>query len=447
MVTTRTATAPARLRPGLPYRRSCRRSYRSPDGRVDPRGRFPAKRRDAVNIQAIAVWNPSRTVKPLKFRDLLSSQAPGEGDSNPDHGVEEWDGRRHLRRTDDHGLRDPGVGREGGGAAVSAVNAVGLVVARRPGRSSWSRPCCSRSGSDEHHGLAGSSSSRPCSSPWPWCYRPLGDYMDRVVHRRPSTPRVERGIYRLVGVDPDAEQRWRVYARSVLAFSAVSDPVPVRVPAAAGHLPLSLGLRPSTPAWPGTPRVSFVTNTNWQAYSGESTMGHLVQMAGLAVQNFVSAAVGIAVASPWSAGFARTQDRPARQLLGRPGPDHAADPAADRVRRARSCWCAAGVVQNFSGRHRCHHADRRRASTFTGGPVASQEAIKELGTNGGGFYNVNSAHPFENPTALDQLAGDLPAAGDPVQPAAHVRPDGRRQPPGLRDRRGDGDHRDRLASA
>ena len=147
-------------------------------------------------------------------------------------------------------------------------------------------------------------------------------------------------------------------------------------------------------------------------------MGHLVQMAGLAVQNFVSAAVGIAVAVALVRGFARAQDRPAGQLLGRPDPDHAADPAADRGASRAIVLIAGGVVQNLSGGTDVTTLDRRRRSTSPAGRWPRQEAIKELGTNGGGFYNANSRPPVREPDRLDQLARDLPAPGDPVQPAA-----------------------------
>src|SRR6266498_5258527 len=126
-------------------------------------------------------------------------------------------------------------------------------------------------------------------------YRPFGDYMYRVVSGTKST-RLEKGIYRLVGVDPATEQTWGVYARSVLAFSAVSILFLYLFLRVQDKLWLSLGF-PAVPnhiAW--NTAVSFTTNTNWQAYPGESTMGHLVQMAGLAVQDFASASFGIAVA-------------------------------------------------------------------------------------------------------------------------------------------------------
>ncbi|WP_261571253.1 potassium-transporting ATPase subunit KdpA, partial [Frankia gtarii] len=135
-------------------------------------------------------------------------------------------------------------------------------------------------------------------------YRPFGDYMYRVFTAKRHL-RVERAIYRLTGVNPDAGQRWGVYARSVLAFSLVSVLLLYLLQRIQEHLPLNLGFDAVGPALAWNTAVSFMTNTNWQAYSGESTMGHTVQMTGLAVQNFVSAAVGIAVAIAVVRGFAR----------------------------------------------------------------------------------------------------------------------------------------------
>ncbi|TYB39247.1 potassium-transporting ATPase subunit KdpA [Micromonospora sp. AP08] len=226
-------------------------------------------------------------------------------------------------------------------------------------------------------------------------YRPFGDQMYRVVSGTRSS-RVERGIYRLVGVNPAAEQSWGVYARSVLAFSAVSILFLYAVQRLQNRLWLSLGFDPVVPHGAWNTAVSFVTNTNWQSYSGESTMGHLVQMAGLAVQNFVSAAVGIAVAVALIRGLARSRSGELgnfwvdltritlRILL----------PVA--VLGALALMIG-GAVQNLSGGTDVSTLTGG-AQHVTGGPVASQEVIKELGTNGGGFYNVNSAHPFENPT-------------------------------------------------
>jgi len=226
-------------------------------------------------------------------------------------------------------------------------------------------------------------------------YRPFGDYLYRVVSGRKSNV-VERGVYRLVSVDPNSEQTWGVYARSVLAFSAVSILFLYLFLRLQDKLWLSLGFTgvPTHIAW--NTAVSFVTNTNWQAYSGESTMGHLAQMGGLAVQNFASAGVGIAVAVALVRGFAARKSA----TLG----NFWVDLTRITLRVllpicaiATLIFMIAGVVQNLSG-----GADvttlTGATQHITGGPVASQEAIKEIGTNGGGFYNANSAHPFENPT-------------------------------------------------
>ncbi|MEW2328613.1 potassium-transporting ATPase subunit KdpA [Micromonospora chersina] len=226
-------------------------------------------------------------------------------------------------------------------------------------------------------------------------YRPFGDYMYRVVSGTRQS-RVERGIYRLVGVNPAAEQTWGVYARSLLAFSAVSILFLYAFQRLQNHLWLSLGLDPVLTHGAWNTAVSFVTNTNWQWYSGESTMGHLVQMAGLAVQNFVSAAVGIAVAVALVRGFARSR-------TGELG-NFWVDLTRITLRvllpiavLGALALMIGGAVQNLSGGT---DVTTLTGGTqhVTGGPVASQEVIKELGTNGGGFYNVNSAHPFENPT-------------------------------------------------
>ncbi|MGI5200779.1 potassium-transporting ATPase subunit KdpA [Spirillospora sp. CA-108201] len=229
-------------------------------------------------------------------------------------------------------------------------------------------------------------------------YRPLGDYMYRV-YTGTAHARAERVIYRLAGVAPDAQQTWPVYARSVLAFSAVGVLFLYGLQRLQNHLVLSLGFPPVAPDQAWNTAISFVTNTNWQSYAGESTMGDLVQMAGLAVQNFVSAAVGIAVAVALVRGLARERT------------DRLGNFWVDLVRGtlrillpiafvAALVLVAGGVVQNFwdPARHTVHTI-AGGAQTLTGGPVASQEAIKLLGTNGGGFYNVNSAHPFENPAA------------------------------------------------
>src|SRR5215468_949876 len=223
---------------------------------------------------------------------------------------------------------------------------------------------------------------------------PLGDYMYRVVESKRHL-RVERLAYRLVGVDADAEQSWAVYARSVLAFSVVSILFLYAFMRLQNYLWLSLGFSGVPPAGAWNTAVSFVTNTNWQWYSGESTMGHLVQMAGLAVQNFVSAAVGVSVAVALVRGFARKQT----EQLGNFWVDLIRITLRVLLPIAvigAIVLIAGGAIQNLSGGH---DVSTLAGGTqhITGGPVASQEVIKELGTNGGGFYNANSAHPFENP--------------------------------------------------
>ena len=229
---------------------------------------------------------------------------------------------------------------------------------------------------------------------------PLGDYMARV-YTSARNSRVEKGLYRVMGVDPGADQRWPTYLRALLAFSLVGVLFLYAFQRLQQHLLLSLGFPAvkADQAW--NTAVSFITNTNWQSYSGESTMGYAVQAGGLAVQNFVSAAVGMAVAIALVRGFVRSRtDR-----LGNFWVD-----------LTRGClrillplsfvvaivMIAGGVIQNFHGLDTVSTLANGHQS-ITGGPVASQEAIKELGTNGGGFYNANSAHPFENPTAWTNL--------------------------------------------
>jgi K+-transporting ATPase ATPase A chain len=227
-------------------------------------------------------------------------------------------------------------------------------------------------------------------------YRPLGDYMYRVVEGNRHL-RAERVMYRAIGVNPDGEQSWSVYARSVLAFSAMSILFLYAFMRLQHYLPLSLGFPNVFPSGAWDTAVSFATNTNWQWYSGESTMGHLVQMAGLAVQNFVSAAVGIAVAVALVRGFARKHT------------DQLGNFWVDLIRITfrillpfsvvlAIVLIAGGAIQNLSHGTDVHTL-AGATQHITGGPVASQEAIKDLGTNGGGFYNANSAHPFENPTS------------------------------------------------
>ena len=227
-------------------------------------------------------------------------------------------------------------------------------------------------------------------------HRPLGDYMFRVYTSTRHT-RAERVIYRVIGAEPETEQTWGGYARSVLAFSLVSVLFLFGFQLLQKNLLLHLvnATTPMTADLSWNTAISFTTNTNWQAYSGESTMGYLVQMAGLGVQNFVSAAVGMAVAITLVRGFVRRRTGEVGNFW------------VDLVRGAirillpiafisAIVLVAGGAIQNF---HLQTPVDTLAGikQTITGGPVASQEAIKELGTNGGGFYNANSAHPFENP--------------------------------------------------
>jgi K+-transporting ATPase ATPase A chain len=227
---------------------------------------------------------------------------------------------------------------------------------------------------------------------------PLGDYMYRVYNSDKDS-RAERIIYRLIGADPKSEQTWGAYARSVLAFSAIGILFLFIFQLVQGKLPLHLNdpATSMTPSLAWNTAVSFVTNTNWQSYSGESTQGHLVQMAGLSVQNFVSAAVGMAVAVALVRGFARRR-------TGELG-NFWVDLVRGTIRIllpiafvAAIILIIGGTIQNFHLHDQVVTTLNGVQQTITGGPVASQEVIKELGTNGGGFYNVNSAHPFENPT-------------------------------------------------
>ncbi|WP_405704634.1 potassium-transporting ATPase subunit KdpA [Streptomyces sp. NBC_00069] len=231
-------------------------------------------------------------------------------------------------------------------------------------------------------------------------YRPLGDYMARVYsserHYKP-----EKWIYKAIGANPSAEMRWPAYLRGVLAFSAVSVLFLYALQRLQGSLPGSLGFVSIDPDQAFNTAASFVANTNWQSYAGEQAMGHVVQTGGLAVQNFVSAAVGMAVAVALVRGFARSR-------TGELG-NFWADLVRGTVRIllpisviGALILVACGVIQNFAG---IHEVGQFLGGTqqWNGGAVASQEVIKELGTNGGGYFNANSAHPFENPTPFSNL--------------------------------------------
>jgi K+-transporting ATPase ATPase A chain len=242
------------------------------------------------------------------------------------------------------------------------------------------------------------------------CYKPLGDYMARIFGGHGgSSPRasnstsgkhlrVEKGLYRVIGIDAEADQRWGTYARSVLAFSVLCVLFLYLLQRIQEWLPYSNGMSNVSPFLAWNTAASFVTNTNWQNYSGESTMGYVVQMTGLAVQNFVSAAVGIAVAVALFRGFMRSKtDR-----LGNFWVDMTR--IVIRVLLPISVigtiiLVASGTIDNFNLTHMISSLTGGQ-QTMVGGPVASQEVIKELGNNGGGFFNANSAHPFENPNGF-----------------------------------------------
>ncbi len=236
---------------------------------------------------------------------------------------------------------------------------------------------------------------------------PLGRYLTRVFTRErtwldPICRPVERVIYRATGVVETHEMRWTEYAGAVLLFSAVSMLVLYVIQRVQQWLPLNpqaFGPVPADLAF--NTAASFTTNTNWQAYSGESSMSYMTQMAGLAYHNFVSAATGIALAIAFIRG------------IGQKEKDSLGNFWVDMVRGTLwvllpFCLVGAlllvsqGVVQNLRPYDKVTPIDAKE-QVIAQGPVASQEMIKELGTNGGGFFNANSAHPFENPTPLTNL--------------------------------------------
>ena len=237
--------------------------------------------------------------------------------------------------------------------------------------------------------------------------RPLGGYLDNVMAGRrtllsPVLRPVERGFYRLAGIDPAEEQSWWVYARAMLVFHIVGFTFLYLLLRLQDLLPLNpQGMAAVAPDLAGNTAVSFLTNTNWQNYGGESTMSYLSQMAGLSVQNFLSAATGIALAVALVRGFARAESKGIGNFW------------ADMVRVTLYVllpFCLLltvfyvwqGVPQNLSSYVEATTLEGAK-QTIAQGPVASQLAIKMLGTNGGGFFNANSAHPYENPTALSNL--------------------------------------------
>jgi K+-transporting ATPase ATPase A chain len=268
------------------------------------------------------------------------------------------------------------------------------------------------------------------------CVKPLGSYIAAVMQGRPNFAsrvggRAEGFLYRFCGIDPGEEMSWTQYAIALLLFNVLG----AIVVYALQRLQVFLPLNPQkfaavSPDSSFNTAISFITNTNWQGYSGESTMGYLVQMAGLAVQNFLSAATGIAVAIALIRGFTRHTVA----TIGNFWVDvtrctlYVLLPLAAVLALVLA---SQGVIQNFAGYQDATTVEKltyqnpktdaagnpikdaagnavtdtamTQTQTLPMGPIASQEAIKELGTNGGGFYNANSAHPYENPTALTNL--------------------------------------------
>jgi len=231
-------------------------------------------------------------------------------------------------------------------------------------------------------------------------YKPLGSYM-AWVFTSPRHGKLESAVYRLIGVDPDKQQTWQAYLCSVLSFSFVGVVLLYVLQRLQPWLPYSLGLPSVRPDTAFNTAASFVANTNWQSYVPEETMGYSVQMGGLAVQNFVCAAVGIAVAIALVRGLAYHR----RGTIG----NFWCDVVRGNLRLllpmamiAAIVFLSTGVIQNFAGFHDVATL-AGGVQTIPGGPVASQQAISMLGTNGGGFFNGNCAHPFESPNAFANL--------------------------------------------
>ncbi|MDA8374125.1 MAG: potassium-transporting ATPase subunit KdpA [Actinomycetota bacterium] len=246
-------------------------------------------------------------------------------------------------------------------------------------------------------------------------WRFLGDYLAAVYGGRVRwLAPVERLVFRALGVDPTAEQDWKTYAVSLLSFSLVAIFFTYGIERLQGFLPLNPQHLPGvTPALAFNTAISFVTNTNWQNYAGETTMSYLTQMAALTVQMFASAAVGVAVAIALVRGLAARK----RETIGNfwvdvvRGTLYVLLPVAAI---ATVVFVAQGAVQTLAGPAHITDALNRVTQTIPRGPVASQESIKQFGTNGGGFFNANGAHPFENPTAVTNLLSIILILAIPV---------------------------------
>jgi K+-transporting ATPase ATPase A chain len=229
---------------------------------------------------------------------------------------------------------------------------------------------------------------------------PLGNYMAKVFQSQ-KVGWFEKRFYKTIGIDPRSSQSWKSYAASLLSFSGISVLFLYGILRLQQYLPWAEGFKGMSPALAWNTTISFVTNTNWQNYSGQSTLGFFAQMAGLAVQNFVSAAAGIVVAISLVRAFNARHG----ETLG--------NFWVDMYRTifkillpfsfiATVILMINGAIQNFNS-VKVLHTLTGGLQHLPGGPVASQEAIKELGTNGGGFFNANSAHPFENPSGFTNL--------------------------------------------
>ena len=241
------------------------------------------------------------------------------------------------------------------------------------------------------------------------CTKPIGSFMARVFEGQrtflhPVLRWLEVLTYKVAGIKEDVEQRWTMYTAALLSFSIFGFLLTYLLQRAQGFLPLNpqhFGAGQVPPDLAFNTATSFVTNTNWQAYSGESTLSYFVQMAALAVQNFASAAAGMAVAVALIRGFARQE----KKTIGNFWVD---------VTRATVyvllpisiiaglLYVSQGAIQNFKPYTELTTVEGAK-QVIAQGPVASQEAIKQLGTNGGGYFNANSSHPFENPTPISNL--------------------------------------------
>jgi K+-transporting ATPase ATPase A chain len=226
------------------------------------------------------------------------------------------------------------------------------------------------------------------------CYVPLGNYIAHIFTTDKDW-RVERAFYKLIGIDRTADQKWSVYLRSILAFSFVSVLFLYGMQRVQHYLPYSQGFPGVTPDTAWNTAASFVTNTNWQNYAGEATMGYVSQMTGLVVQQFLSAAVGLSVAIAMIRGFTRSRT----DKLG----NFWVDVTRCTVRLLIPIAIVGGLILIAGGAIENFHAYQTVTTlsgghqTIPGGPVGSSEIIKNLGNNGGGWFNTNAAHPFENP--------------------------------------------------